>query len=101
MAVLAIFSGDVGKHEYDALVKEVKWKTDLAPGGMFHAAGIDAAGKLHVADVWESQEALDNFVGQRLVPAFQKLKLAPPKVEVYPVHNIDAYSSITKYILKG
>jgi hypothetical protein len=94
MAVLAIFTGDVGKDDYDALVKEVKWKTELAPGGVFHAAGFDGAGKIHVADVWESQQALDNFVGQRLVPAFQKLKLAPPNVEVYTVHNIDAYSSI-------
>jgi hypothetical protein len=68
---------------------------------MFHAAAFDEAGKAHVADVWESQQALDAFVGQRLMPAFQKLGFNPPNVEVYPTHNINTYSSLSEYQLPG
>ena len=55
MAILAIFTG-VGftKQMYDALRSEVKWETQLAPGGLIHASGFDDAGNLHVADVWNS-----------------------------------------------
>ena len=96
MAVLAIFSGDLTKSDYDTLRNEVNWEGNYAPGGVFHAAGFDAHG-IHVVDVWESQEALDAFVSERLVPVFSKHKMPMPKVEVYPAHNVNAYNSIDKY----
>jgi hypothetical protein len=97
MAILAIFTAQLTKSDYDMLRKEVNWEGNYAPGGVFHAAGFDANGGIHVADVWESQEDLDAFVAQRLVPVFQKHKLPPPHVDVYPAHNVNAYSSIDKY----
>ena len=97
MAVLAIFSGQLTKSDYELLRREVNWEGNYAPGGVFHAAGFDENGGIHVADVWESKEHLDAFVAERLVPAFQKHNLQPPQVSVYPVHNVNAYSSIDKY----
>src|SRR5260221_14749030 len=99
MAVIAIFTGDTTKDQYEALRKEDHWEDKLPAGAIFLAAAFDDAGHIHVADLWESVDALNAFVGERLVPAFQKLKLNPPNVEVYPAHNINAYSSVTKYIL--
>jgi hypothetical protein len=99
--VLAIFTGDITKDQYEALRKEVHWEDKLPPGAMLHVAAFDETGNLHVADVWESVDALNAFVGERLMPAFQKLKLNPPNVNVSPTHNINAYSAIMRYQLRS
>lgn len=98
MAILAIFTAPgFTKEMYEAIRKEIDWEHDLPPGGVFHAAGWDDAGGVHVADVWESPETLNAFVSTRLMPAMQKLNAPQPKVEVYPAHNIDAYGTIDQY----
>lgn len=99
MAVLALFTGPITKDQYETLRKEVKWESDRPSGAMIHAASFDDAGHAHVADVWESAEQLDAFVGSRLMPAFQKLGFTPPTVEVHPTHNINVYSTADKYRL--
>jgi hypothetical protein len=99
MAVLALFTGDFDKSQYDALRKEVEWETRHAAGAIVHAAGVDDGGKMHVADVWESPEALNTFVADRLMPAFKKLSLPQPNVEVFPVHNLNALPAIDAYKL--
>lgn len=97
LPILAIFTGEISKDNYEALRNEVKWETDHAPGGLFHAAAFDESGGLHVADVWESPEAMNVFVEQRLMPAIQKLGLAPPNAAVYPAHNVNAYPALDKH----
>ena len=100
MAILAIFYGQgFTKDMYEKLRGEVQWEKKLADGAVFHAAGFDAAGDIHVADVWQSQEAMDSFVGSRLAPAFQKLNIPMPKVEVYPAHNINVHPNAEQYKL--
>ena len=44
-------------------------------------------GKWCVVDVWDSAEALNEFVSTTLGPIFLKLGLTPPQPGVYPVHN--------------
>ena len=100
MAVLAIFTGKgITKDKYEALRKEVDWEHKQAAGGVFHAAAFDPSGDLHVADVWESPETMNAFVEARSMPAMQKLKISPPSVEVFPLHNANAYKTIDKYKL--
>lgn len=99
MAILAIFTGSISKSEYDGLRKEVNWEKQQPKGGVFHAASFDDAGHIHVADVWESAEAMNSFVQNRLAPALQKLQITPPDVAVYPVHNINAYKAIEKHTI--
>lgn len=101
MPILAIFTGDITKDQYEMLRKEVHWEDNLPSGAIFHAAAFDDSGGVHIADVWESPELLNDFVGKRLLPVLQKFGFNPPNVEVYPAHNINAYSAISKYILKG
>jgi hypothetical protein len=31
---------------------------------IFHVASVDSAGNMHVADVWESQQQLDEFLNK-------------------------------------
>ena len=101
MPVLAIFTNPaITKGHYEALRKEVGWEAKPAPGGIFHAASFDDKGGIHVADVWESPEALNQFVSSRLTPAMQKLGIPAPAVEVYPVHNANAYQAVTRFVLK-
>ena len=97
MSILAFFTGDITKSQYDALRKEVNWEKQQPNGGVFHCASFDDSDHIHVADVWESADAMNKFVEQRLAPAMQKLKIAPPDVAVYPVHKIDAYKTIDKH----
>jgi hypothetical protein len=101
MAVLAIFTGKgFTKQMYEALRPEVKWETQLAPGGLFHAAGFDQDGNLHVADVWNSEDEMNAFVGSRLIPGFQKLGIPIPEVSIFPVHNMNVYPDAKKFLLK-
>ena len=101
MAILAIFHGKgITKAMYDALRPEVNWEKNHPAGGLFHACGFDDQGDLHVADVWESPDAMKQFVESRLVPAMQKLKIPPPAVDVYPLHNMNVYPAADRYRLK-
>ena len=54
---------------------EIRWESQPAPGGVLHAAGFDEAGNIHVADIWESEQDLNNFVSGQLAPAMQKLNI--------------------------
>ncbi len=99
--ILAIFTCQgLTKEKYEQLRKEVVWETNQPRGGVFHAASFDQSGNAHVADVWESPETMGAFVEERLMPAMKKFNIQPPKVEVYPVHNVNAYKSISEHILK-
>jgi hypothetical protein len=101
MAVLVIFSGEgFTKQMYESLRPEVKWETNLAPGGLVHACGFDGAGNLHVADVWESEDAMNAFVGTRLIPGFNKLGIPIPSVSIFPLHNLNVYPDAKKFLLK-
>ena len=97
MAFLAIFTADMSKETYDTLIAEFSWKDFNPKGAVFHAAAFDDKGGIHVADVWESQEELDAFVGAQLVPTFQKHNVPLPSVEIFPVHNIQVQPAVDKY----
>ena len=99
MTILAIFTGKgVTQDMYDLLRKEVDWVHQQPQGAISHTASFDGAGDAHVVDVWTSPEALDNFVNTRLAPAMQRNNIPLPDVSVYPVHNMDAFTSVKQYI---
>ncbi len=97
MSILVIFTGNITKSQYNALRKEVNWEEQQPDGGVFHCASFDDSDHIHVADVWESADLMNEFVNQRLAPAMQKLQISPPDIAVYPVHNINAYQAIDKH----
>lgn len=85
---------------YEDLRNDVKWEQDRPTGLIFHVASVDSAGNMHVADVWESQQHLDEFLNKRLIPVMKKRNIPPPKTDVFQVHNINAYAGADKYKLK-
>jgi hypothetical protein len=58
-------------------------------GGIFHLAGPSPNGGWRVIEVWESQEAAEDFFRNRFMPALKELGLGstPPSREFWPVHN--------------
>jgi hypothetical protein len=102
MAILAIYTGNgVTKQMYEDLRKEVDWEHKQPPGGIFHAAGFDDSGNnIRVADVWESEQQLNDFVSSRLKPAMEKFNVPMPGVEVFSIHNINAFPEIDKHRVK-
>jgi hypothetical protein len=46
---------------------------------------------LHVLDVWESEQAFNDFMEQRLAPAIQEIGIeGEPDVKFYPLHGVFA-----------
>jgi hypothetical protein len=100
MAILAIFTGNITKQMYESLRKEVDWEHKQPPGGMFHSAGFDDSGNIRVADIWESKEDLNKFVNERLMPVMQQHKMPTPQMEIFQIHNVNAFPGIEKYSIK-
>jgi hypothetical protein len=54
-----------------------------------HIASFDAHGVLHCMDEWESEQALDDFLQQRLMPAVARAGITTqPTVEIDPCHEV-------------
>ena len=58
------------------------------PGRLYHICFGDK-NNLRVSDIWESQEAFDNF-GKTLKPILEELKIDAGTPDVFEVHNIIA-----------
>ncbi len=86
------FAG-VGSDKYEAIMEELELPFDDTGGNwpegiISHAAGSTPDGGWTVVDVWESQEAFNQFLASRLGPAFEKVGGMPqPEVTPFQVHN--------------
>ena len=81
---------------YDEARERVAWETDAPTGGRGHVAWFEDDG-LHVVDVWESAEAFQSFVDERLMPVV-KGELAidgEPSVKIVPAHRQFVPEAIT------
>lgn len=55
-------------------------------GQVLHVEGPMEGGGTRVMDVWESQEAFEGFIHERLAPIMQRLGVTPPTpTVVWPV----------------
>ena len=101
MAILAIFTGiGISKQQYDNAIKTLDWEKEWPSGMVIHSSGFDDAGNAHAVDVWTSADALNEYVTKRLVPVMQRLNIPPPKVDIYPAHNINAHSNVSQFVHK-
>jgi hypothetical protein len=101
MTILAIFSGDgFTKEMYEELRNEVDWEHNRPTGVIFHAASFDNSGNIRVADVWESEQDLNNYFNSKLKPVMEKINAPLPKGEIYTVHNVNAFQGIDRYKVK-
>lgn len=94
MAVLAIITGEgITQQIYDHIRSEVDWVNHQPQGAIMHIAAFDGS-MARVADVWESEAELNNFMQTRLAPVMIKHNYPIPQVVIYPIHNIDAFAAV-------
>ena len=85
MIMIMTFPG-VTQEQYEAVLQQLNLGGRMPPGGIFHAAG-PIEGGWRVVDVWETQEAFDIFLREKLEQAMQNAGMAPPEVEAWPVYS--------------
>ena len=91
----------VTKAQYDQIRKLVDWDSNRAPGSVLHIAAFDDKG-MRVADVWQSEADLNNFIGTRLMSAVMQLGIqTQPVAEVFPVHNLYTPDFTPKRVLEA
>ncbi len=78
------------QEQYDAIHSHMRVDENPPAGLIFHTAGPIEDG-WGVIDVWESREAFDTFIGERLQPAAGELGdrafQGPPDIKQFPVHH--------------
>jgi len=76
--------------QYDQAREMVGWDRDIPTGAKLHVSGFADDG-LHVLDVWESEEAFNEFMARRLSPAIAEIGITgEPDVRFFPLHGVFA-----------
>ncbi|MEA2405642.1 MAG: hypothetical protein QOE08_2289 [Thermoleophilaceae bacterium] len=79
---------------YDAVNTQLDMETAPPDGLIAHTAGADSDGQWRIIDVWESQDAFDRFLADKLGPAIEAvsreagMEARPPKMTVYEAHHV-------------
>jgi hypothetical protein len=73
--------------KYDAALKQLKEAGADAPAGRIHHVALEDGGAIQVFDIWESQEALNEFAAT-LVPVLTGLGVELAEPMVSRVHNV-------------
>jgi hypothetical protein len=77
---------------YDRVQEALGARANPPAGGLVHTAGFDEeAGVFRVFDVWESKEAWETFLNDRLMPTVRPLMEEggqPPTTRVYELHDV-------------
>ena len=76
--------------QYEKARKLVNWEGNVPGGAQFHVTAFDDRG-LRVIDIWDSAEAFQAFVDERLMPGVQEVGIeGQPNVQILPTHAIFA-----------
>jgi heme-degrading monooxygenase HmoA len=90
MAIMMILDWEGVSPEQYARVNDtmgIHSDADVPDGLISHVAAIDDAGEMTVVDLWESEQALGQFVETRLGPALAEAGIPQSQPRIHPVHN--------------
>jgi hypothetical protein len=78
------------QERYDQVIETLQRAGITAQGRIFHVAGPMEGGGWRVVEVWESQEAVNTFFQEQLMPALQAIDNSGITTlqQVWPVHNM-------------
>jgi hypothetical protein len=84
---------DLSTTNYDSIAERLNARDDPPPGLIVHTAGFTGRGVFRIADVWESENAWQNFRDGRLAeairPTMESGDGSPPTVEyTYQLHDL-------------
>ena len=91
MAVIVIQDIDATPELYDQVNAKIDAKNNPPAGGILHTAADLGGGKMKIVDVWESVDAYQKFVQDRLIPAIAEVAPdAPqaPEPEILELHDL-------------
>jgi hypothetical protein len=72
--------------QYDQVMERMQLGGENAPGGIFHAVGMNGD-DLRVVDVWESDEAFQSFAEIQIGPHTAAVGIGEPAITRVPVHR--------------
>ena len=76
--------------QYDALMAKLGLDANPPAGAILHAASETDDG-IEVFDVWQTEQAFNGFLAQRLLPAVSELGITgEPAIAIVPLHNLYA-----------
>ena len=88
MPVLVVSENPGGTPEQDkAILEAANVATDPPSGALMRLAGPTDGG-WRVLSLWESREAFDAFLRDRLTPVLQKAGRPIPKFEFWPIDSV-------------
>ena len=73
---------DMSPQQSAQVLDKLGVKSTPPSGQIFHAEGPMESGGTWVMDCWESPEALQTFVEQKLMPAMQSVGVTPPQPNI-------------------
>jgi hypothetical protein len=80
----------IGQEQYDSIHGSLGLDDKPADGLLLHTAGPKPGG-WRVFDVWESEDAFNRFVEDRLMPAVKQAGVeGQPEPQLYQVYNVYA-----------
>jgi hypothetical protein len=89
-----IEGGDRSTPNYDRVQEALGTRENPPAGGLVHTAGFDEeAGVFRIFDVWESEDAWNTFMHERLLPVVQPMLdggATPPVTRAYELHDFMA-----------
>jgi hypothetical protein len=76
--------------QYNAVMARLGLDANPAAGGVLHVAAVTEDG-LEVCEVWQTEQALNGFLEQRMLPVVGELGISgEPEINVVPLHNLYA-----------
>jgi hypothetical protein len=76
--------------QYDAVMARLGLDANPAAGSVFHLAASTDEG-LEVCEVWQTEQAFQGFLQQRLLPVVGELEITgEPEIELVQLHNLYA-----------
>jgi len=92
MAIVVIQDFEASVEDYDKVSAEMDVENNPVEGGILHT-GIDlGGGRMRAVDVWESEEAFQKFVEERLGPAIGKVMgpdaPEPDPPQIHQAHDV-------------
>ena len=95
MAIAVIQEADEATPEiYDEVQERLNMEQDRPKGLILASGGKREGGGMRFVDVWESEEDMQRFEEERLMPVLQEIlpkhgiALTPPERTVYELHDL-------------
>ena len=94
--VVEYVQSGVSPADYDRLKQHIDWAGSRPPGALFHIASF-GDDTIHVVDLWESLEAMEEYSRTRLIPALKALSIPATVPTVRETYGVAAYPGVSLY----